>query len=105
MRSNQRGLPMSLYPEVLRQLGNSCSQYRQRLIESEELQAGVRNAEELVTAYEERELRKFLHWAEGELELIRFTMNEDRAFQESLNVVSKIEETIERWEHNSPTAR
>lgn len=85
---------MSLYPEVLQRLGNACLQYRERIIGIEEFQTVVRQAEEAVTAFEERDLRRILNRAENELELIRFAVNEARQFEESLKVVSKIEGSL-----------
>ena len=91
---------MSHNPEMLRRLRDTCSDYRAGRLRMEELQSVVYQTERDVTAYDERELRKLLRSAENELELIRFTVNEEGVRESAMQVVIRIEQAISRWEPN-----
>jgi hypothetical protein len=52
---------------------------------------------------EELELHKFLQWAEGQLDMVQFTVDQENIFRESLKIVSQIEEQIQQWEQDVPS--
>ena len=56
----------------------------------EALQFAVRSAEESVTEFELRALRRHLHGAEGRLELLRFTAEGDHLFREAVSVADEV---------------
>lgn len=55
----------------------------------EALQIAVRCAEESVTEFELRGLRRYLQGAEGRLELLRFTAEGDHLFREAVKVADE----------------
>jgi hypothetical protein len=94
---------MALDSGLVRRLLDCCFRFRERAIGIEEFQAEVRNTENMITSWEERELRKLLHGAEAQLELIRFAVAESNAFAEALKVVSQIEAVVGEWGGESST--
>jgi hypothetical protein len=85
---------MAIYPRIISHLLDMCQMLRERKITVEEFQIHVANDGEQIVAFEEKELRKFLEAAEGELELIRFTVDREKVFERSLEVVSRIEQRL-----------
>ena len=92
------GILMSHNPEMLQRLRSACSAYRAETLTLEELQSLVYQAMDAVTAFDERELRKLLQRTEGEIELVLFTVNEVRVREAALEVVTRLEQTINQWE-------
>jgi ATP/maltotriose-dependent transcriptional regulator MalT len=88
---------MSIYPEALQELSDACTRYREHSSSLDEVQAAVWKAVETIVAFEERELRAFLQVADGQLDQVRFTTDEQRVFEESLRIVSQIEAEIGKW--------
>jgi hypothetical protein len=93
---------MTIYRETLQDLKTACSKYRRHLLGIEELKAAVWEAAQTIVAVEELELHKFLQWAEGQLDMVQFTVDQENIFRESLKIVSQIEEQIQQWEQDVP---
>jgi hypothetical protein len=89
---------MSIYPEALQRLKIACDQYRSHNLGIDELKAVVWQAAQTIVAIEERDLRKFLQWAEGQLDMIQFTTDKEVIFRESMKIVSEIQEKVKQWE-------
>ena len=85
---------MELCPDTVQNVSEACEQYRRREVSEEQLQQCVWNAVQLVVAIEDKELRTFLKRAEGKLELLRFTVDSARLYEESLAVVAEIERRL-----------
>ena len=89
---------MTLYPQILCQVKESCANYRSRTIGIEQLQSIIWNAAEQIVAREEKELRRSLQNAESKLELFRFTVDSEQVYEQSLMVVAEIERQVKEWE-------
>ena len=63
-------------------------------VDVEGLQVAIRTAEDSVTEYELLGLRRLLQAAEGKLELIRFTLENDYAVAEALKVAHAVRDRI-----------
>jgi hypothetical protein len=85
---------MSIYQAVLIALKEGCALYRKRIIQEEELQRRLLNAADTIVAVEERALREYLLWAEGRIELLRFTVNTEDLHASVLKLVTQIEHKL-----------
>jgi hypothetical protein len=74
----------------LRSLLEIIDRFERGEVRVEVLQAAVRMAEDSVTEHDLRDLRNFLRSAEGKLDMIRFTVERDRVFEEALKVAKDI---------------
>ncbi len=84
------------YSTVLEEVERACGEYRQRTRTLDDLKATLWNAASQVVAYEEKSLRGFLQWAEGQLDVIQFTTDDAHLFDRSLEVVERVEEMVRR---------
>lgn len=82
---------MTLYPEIIRSLLEDCRYYRQRQKDLAALKSAIWHAAEQITALEDRELRRKLQQAEGELDSIQFTTDTDKIFPETLKALDALE--------------
>ena len=89
---------MAIYPQALMLVKTACLDYRSKKIDIEQLQYTLMAAADLIVAREEKQLRGFLENSEGELDLLRFTVDQESLFEKSLKVVREIENYIEKWE-------
>ena len=86
---------MTLYPDLLNFLINKCREYRAKRITTGEFYSIVSQAEQEVTALEEKELRKLLMLMENEIDYIRVMNNEaDFMYSEPSNEVDSFEQII-----------
>lgn len=81
----------TLYPDMLRKLKLGCGRYRAKLLGIEDLKALVWEAASTMVAPQERELREFLQWAEGQLDMIQFTTDDAEDFARSLEIVGRLD--------------
>lgn len=82
---------MSIYVDAINKLLEDSKKYRNNMITLEVYQTSVWNTAEKIVLVEEKEFRSFLQNAEGKLELIRFTIDTDKIFNETLKVVQEVE--------------
>jgi len=82
---------MALYPEIMADVAEACELYRREIIREEELQRCLWKAVQTIVAIEEKELRDFLQRAEGQIELLRFTVDRDCLYRNTLATVEEIE--------------
>jgi hypothetical protein len=85
------------YPEAAQNLLNTCQDYRLRLLSLESLKRIVWGTALEVVDVEERATRDFLQAAEGKLDMLEHTIDEERLFDATLPVVSEIEEQMARY--------
>lgn len=83
---------MSIYIHAIKKLLEASQQYKRKEIGLEEYQNIVWGTAEVIVLVDEKDLRCFLQNSEGDLELIRFTVNSNKIFDESLKIVQQIEE-------------
>ena len=86
----------TIYPVVLDEVERACREYRRRSLALDELKAGLWKAASEVVAHDERNLRVFLQWAEGQLDMIQFTTDEAYLYGRTLEIVERVEEMIQR---------
>jgi len=79
------------YPDTFKGLLKTCNDYRCSSVDLDGLKAAVWNAAQTVVAAEEKIYRDTLQKAEGELDMIQFTFDQARVFDETLAVVEAIE--------------
>jgi hypothetical protein len=85
----------TLYPEILLNLKRACERYRGRSLSLDDLKALVWEAASTIVTPQERELRDFLQWAEGQLDMIQFTTDDAGVFARSLEIVGRLEAKLQ----------
>lgn len=88
---------MAVYPEALARAKSACLDYRAKCIGIEQLQVAIWTASQEIAAVEEKELRRFLQNAEGKIDLLRFTVDQEALFDRALEVVGEIEIYLDSW--------
>ena len=94
---------MTLYPKLLNGLIKKCEEYRSRKINVRDFHHTISQAEQEVTALEEKDLRQFFMLMESEIDYIRVMRNESDltyltpteevdSFEEIIPLIKKIEE-------------
>ena len=86
----------TIYPMVLDEVERACGEYRRRSLALDDLKAALWKASSEVVAHDERNLRVFLQWAEGQLDMIQFTMDDGYLYGRTLEIVERVEEMIQR---------
>jgi hypothetical protein len=86
-----------IYPAVAAALLEKSDQYRKGLLTLDSLKRAVWQAADEIVAVEERGLRGFLQKAEGRLDMIEHTRDRDAVFDETLRVVTEIEERLREY--------
>ena len=81
---------MGTYPDVAREVAAKAVAYRRGELLLGELQAAVWSAADQVVDVEEADDRSFLQTIESRLELIAFTTDSERVFDESMVVVDDL---------------
>ena len=89
---------MAIYPRILSIVKEGCAHNRSNTSGIEELQSIIWNAAEQIVALEEKELRRSLQNAESKLELLRFTVDSEQVYEQSLMVIAEVEKQVEEWE-------
>lgn len=80
----------------LRSLLETIEHFERGEVGVEIVQAAVRSAEDSVTEYEMRKLRRFLQSADGNLEFIQFTVESEDVFAEALKVARDVDSEVRR---------
>lgn len=89
-----------LYPSYIEELRQACRKHLGEVVSTQELQATIRVGEQHVVALEEKQLRSFLTDMEADLELILFTVDEDKQLDVSKAIARKILTRLEAWERD-----
>ncbi len=66
-----------IYPEVINHLKKSCKDFLDEKITIQDIQEEIFSTENQVVALEEKQLHTILYDAENQIELLRYTTNED----------------------------
>ncbi len=82
---------MTLYPRAVERLLQNCKDYRAGRISLGLLMRAILNAAEQIAAVEEKQLRRHLEQAEGELDTLEFTTDSSALFDAAVAVVVGIE--------------
>ena len=85
------------YPEVARSLLERCAEYRQQVIDLAALKATVWAAANEIVIPQERETHDFLQRAEGRLDMVEFTVDDEQSFPATIEIVREIEERLTRY--------
>lgn len=83
---------MGTYSDVAREVAAKVIAYRSGELSLEDLQATVLSASNQIVDVEEANHRSFLQTIESRLELIAFTVDRERLFNESMAVVDELAE-------------
>lgn len=86
----------TIYPTVLDEVERTCEEYRRRSLTLNDLKAALWKAASEVVAHDERSLRSFLQWAEGQLDMIQFTTDDAYLYGRTLEIVERVEEMMRR---------
>jgi hypothetical protein len=78
----------------LEQLLVKCGEFRMGRIAVEDLQAALWGTAEALTARDDRRLRERLQDTEGRMELVRFTVEKARIFDEVLKILDSLESEV-----------
>jgi len=79
------------YPDVFNELLSNCARYREKSLDLMGLKAAIWNASQEVVAVQEKSYRDALQKAEGELDILQFTIGQAQLFEETLVVVDEVE--------------
>ncbi len=79
------------YPRVFTNLLQVSDAYRSGSAHLADLKAAVWNAVQSIVAVDELETRTILQRLEGELDMIEFTVDENKVFESSLAIVGELE--------------
>jgi hypothetical protein len=79
------------YPDVFKKLLDTCRGYRAKFVDLAVMKATIWSAAQSVVAADEKQHRDALQKAEGELDMIQFTVDQTKVFDETLPVVNAIE--------------
>ena len=83
---------MSIYHKTIKRLKNGCESYCLKNITIDQLKNELAKSSQEIVAVDEQNLRSFLLSAEGQLDMLQFTVED--VFSESLLIVEKIQERI-----------
>lgn len=86
----------TIYRMVLDDVERSCKEYRRRALTLDELKADLWKAASQVVAHDERSLRSFLQWAEGQLDIIQFTTDDAHIYDRTVEIVDQVDEMVRR---------
>ena len=92
---------MFMYPFAIKNIREISIKYKLNLVSLEELQGIIWEMANQIASLEEKYLRNFLMDCEGDIELIRFTKDDDKIKPEVEKVLDKIEEELQKWESKS----
>ncbi|WP_241597608.1 hypothetical protein [Rosenbergiella epipactidis] len=67
-----------IYPEVIKKLRLSCAEFLEGKLSVAEIQSEIYGAESSIIAIDEKWLRQILFEAENEIDLLTFTVNNDK---------------------------
>lgn len=84
-----------IYPDMMSELLDACEKKLSGLVSNDELQRVVQRAEHTIVAVEEKYIRNHLTGIEGELELIKFTVEEAEQASAGRKVASDLINWIE----------
>lgn len=81
-------------PGALRAALDTAEKFDRGDVDIETLQAVIRAAGDTVTEHELRDLRRFLHSAEGQLEMARFALGIEKQHAEALRIARAVRDRI-----------
>jgi hypothetical protein len=79
-----------IYPDVITEIRKSCLEHLKGNISLIDFQKAIYFAEVAIRAVEENDVRDFFMYTESDLELIRFTVDEDNQLEESQKVAQRV---------------
>lgn len=79
-----------IYPNVISAILDICRRHVFGSVSADELQRIIQYGESEIIALEESDIRGFLTDIEGQLELIRFTVDSDKQLQETRAVAQDV---------------
>lgn len=87
---------MTLYYQTKIDLLSAIKNYKNGVIDLDAFKCSIWKAASEVVAVEEKEFRLFLQQAEGELDSLQFTIDDNLLFDETVKVANRIESYLLR---------
>lgn len=79
-----------IYLEMINEIRSVCSNHVAGLVSAAEVQRVIQRGEMTIVAVEESDIQRFLTDIEGQLELVKFTVDDDRQFRETQKIASHV---------------
>ena len=79
-----------IYLEMINEIRSVCSNHVAGLVTAADVQRSIQRGEMTITAVEESDIQRFLTDIEGQLELVKFTVDDDRQFQETQKIARHV---------------
>ena len=87
---------MSVYKNIIQNALDACNDYRSKKITLDYLPGLIANAAEQIVLIEEKELREFLFDLAGELNIVQYTIDDDKIYDAALKLVEEIEARLHK---------
>lgn len=88
-----------LYPKIIKNIKYLCDEFMGDQLGVENLQIGLYNAGDQIVAYEEKAIREFLVGASEEIEIIKFTIDDDKQIDEIKKITLNVLDFLDKY-HN-----
>ena len=82
--------PKFIYPDVIDEIRLTCSNHLLGISSSDDVQRSIQRGEEIIVAIEERDIRNFLLDLEGQLELAKFTLDDEKKDFETKRIANLV---------------
>ncbi|PRA75777.1 hypothetical protein CQ054_22670 [Ochrobactrum sp. MYb29] len=79
-----------IYPDVISDILAACSDHVDGSASADAVQRSIQRGEEAIVAIEENDIRRFLTDIEGQLELVKFTVDDDKQLSETQKIASGV---------------
>lgn len=79
-----------IYPDVISEILATCSGHADGSADADAVQRSIQRGEAAVVAIEENDIRRFLADIEGQLELVKFTVDDDKQLSETQKIAGRV---------------
>lgn len=86
------------YPDVVAEILAACSDHVDGSISADAVQRSIQRGEIAIVAIEENDIQCFLTDMEGQLELVKFTLDDDKQLSETQKIASRVLAWFGEWQ-------
>lgn len=79
-----------IYPDMIAEIRAACENHVVEVLSADDLQRMIQRGETIIVALEENDIRQFLIDIEGQLELIKFTVNCNEQLPKTKEIAQKV---------------
>jgi hypothetical protein len=79
-----------IYPDVISDILVTCSDHVDGSATADAVQRSIQRGEAAVVAIEENDIQRFLADIEGQLELVKFTVDDDKQLSETQKIADRV---------------